>query len=241
MQVVKLASRVQLPKWFNLLTGLAFYTAVGVLFFAPNPVLRIAVLLVMLGVWRFAAPSPIILGVAFLLVGIVEYLLGASVSASVVAGLGWSSVVGAMLIALRVYPIVFQGSDWAALAVPFGQVRGADYALACFFVYRTLPDLESRLRRIVWALRAYGHRQRGDSILSTLLLVPDGLIIYFLEAIDILLGNERIAVRRREVLYKAAAGYRRVEVRTGLFGCWLIAVSVGVAFVSGWASQPLVF
>jgi len=229
--------RIRIPRWFALMTGATFYTAVGALFFAPNPTLRLAVFLSLLVVWRFPRVSPVVLIVATVLTGGVEFWFGAAPLHAVATGIGWGSIAGTMLVALHAYQIIFHGADWAAIAVPLGERLGTNVALVAFFIYRALPDLESRVQRIVRALRTYGHRRHGHSVLLPVLVVGDGLIIYFLESIDILLAKQRIAERRRPILLSAAKKWRSVDVRTVVLGTWVVTLFILGSFIEGWALE----
>lgn len=227
--------RVRIPRWIALATGGSFYTAVGALFFAPNPLVRFVVFGVLWLIWRCPRLSLVVVGLAALLTGSAEFLLGASPLDAATTGVGWACLAGTMLLALQIYPSVFHGADWATVGLAFGEKRGGEVALVAFFVYRALPELEARVRRIVRALRTYGHRLHRGSVLLPALQIIDGLTIYFVEAIDILLAQRRVAERRQGVLWDAARARRPVDARTVLLGSWLVTVLVSVSLGGGWA------
>ena len=228
-----LQGSIRIPNWFALMTALSFYTAIGILFVLPSPTLRLCALVIVLLAWRLPRVSLKVIASAALVASLIEWATGKPIGVAAWSGVGWASVVGVILAGITIYPRILKGAHVASIAVLFGRRRGTNVAHTAFMLYRVVPDLEMSIHRIADAFRVYGRRARDDTWYSTVTLLLDGFIIYFLEAINILLVHERIAVRRRPILFDAARSRHTMPV-LAILGTWLFSIGTWLAL---WLSQ----
>lgn len=203
--------RIPLPRILCLILGLSLYTAIGMMFIVPWLPIRLLIFLVVLLAVGKGAFQPIIWGIA----GIFGLMFGIiDDNFTIVTGIiSWIAITGSMFGAAAAYNNVFQGADFAAVAIFFPKQMKTSVALTGYYVFKIIPDLRASLSRVAEAEYIYGSRNMHTGASRVFSLLIQTLVTYLLEALALPFSNQRIMDRRRSVVVKAIAKPKFVEVR----------------------------
>ena len=204
-------SHLEVTRFLYLTLSLLFYTGIGFLFIVPSIVARVLALLIMIigaGKTALKLRTLLIAIIAGILIGLLETPYQPFVNL-----LSWGSVVGAMLISIDLYEDVFKGSDVASLAVLFPGSKKIIVAVSAYYAFKIKPELEKRLKRIFLATKIYGVRRYPNAKLQWVRILPDSILTYFLESLDIMFSQERVMHRRQDAVIKASKDKRTASPR----------------------------
>ena len=187
-----------------------FYSAIGSLFVVNSISIRTIVFFLLafgVGVQRI----PYKLCVLAFLVGITIAFFSES-NHPILDSAVWGLLAGVIAMGSSIYEQLFCGADIASLSRVIRNPSKEKFAVNCFYVFKIIPELQAKLRRIANAYKVYGRRVYTGKFKGFGLIIL-GFVTYFLEALNIMLANERVLERRRDVVLSVAATHRALSFR----------------------------
>jgi hypothetical protein len=194
---------VHLAYLSRLVLAMAYYAGVGGALFVQSLSVKVGVMatcVLMVGPARMRWHFPCIASLFGLWLGAADY--GRAYAAST-----WFCMTAIILSSVYIFEHVLGGADYASLSRLARPRYRARVATTGFYVFKILPELHSRLVRIVEGFRVYGSRKnagrsRVGIIFATLAAAASA---YFLQTLDIAFSHERVLARRESAA--AAVAY----------------------------------
>lgn len=201
---------IVLPHIFRFLFVFAFYAGVGGSLLVDSLVVKLLVTLItcgMAGPFNIPWLLPLVASISGIAFGGAEY---GCLRACVV----WFSVTTIVLSSIQIYERLLGGVEYASLA-RFVSIRHRNtFATTGYYIFKVLPELQSRLHRIIIGMKVYGVRNHVSKKNNRLVLLTnlffETLSIYLFQALEILLSLERVMDRRSMAAGASIQGSRAI-------------------------------